>query len=122
VLLVGMPTMLREILRSIVVKAPGVDAVAELANHDLRSPQVWESKAELVIVAAEDTAEDDVIALLQRCRPRSLLAVHSDGTSGVFYVMTPHRTRIDRLSRDAVTEAILRTVSGTQSSSTTNGV
>ena len=122
VLMLRMPIMLREILRSIVADAPGVGAVVELPEHDLRSPDVLESRPDLVIVAAEEADEREVAALLWRCRRLRVLAVRSDGTSGFLYEMTPHRTRIEELSRDAVTKAVLRTVTDPQMPIAESGV
>jgi len=99
--------MLRQILRAMVTEASGIAAVEELPHLDLRSPEVVEGRPDLVIVAAEEATEQDVMALLERCLAPRVLSVLSDGTSGVLYEMTPLRTTIEELSRDAVTRAVL---------------
>jgi chemotaxis response regulator CheB len=93
VLLLGMPAMLRQILRSMVAEASGAAVVGELPHHDLRSPEVEERRPDLVIVAADEASEQDVAALLQRCRTPRVLAVSSDGTAGVLYEMTRNEPR-----------------------------
>ena len=114
--------MLRQILRSMVTEASGAVVVGELPQHDLRSPEVEERSPDLVIVAAEEASEQDVAALLERCRTPRVLAVSSDGTAGVLYEMTPQRTTIQELSREAVTRAVLTTVSGARRPGGVDGV
>jgi hypothetical protein len=121
VLLLGMPAMLRQILRRMVTEASGAAVVEELPHLDLRSPEVVEGRPNLVIVAAEEATEQDVSALLQRCLAPRVLAVLSNGTSGVLYEMTPQRTTIDELSRDAVTRAVLAIISEARRPGTADG-
>jgi chemotaxis response regulator CheB len=122
VLLLGMPAMLRQILRSMVTEASDAAVVGELPHHGLRSREVLERRPDLVIVAAEEATHEDVAVLLQRCRTPRVLAVSSDGTSGVLYEMTPQRTTIEELSREAVARAVLTTVSGTRWPGRADGV
>jgi len=122
VLMLGMPIMLRQILRSVVVGIPGVSDVTELPHNDLRSPEVLVSGADLVIVGDEEASEEEIAALLRRHRRLRVLAVSSQGTSGFLYEMTPSRTRIEELSHDAVTDAVLRAMSDAQAPGSANGV
>jgi uncharacterized protein YqgV (UPF0045/DUF77 family) len=50
-----------------------------------------------------------------------VLSVLSDGTSGVLYEMTPLRTTIEELSRDAVTRAVLAASAAARRSRTAEG-
>ena len=70
--LLGMPTMLRQLLVRIVAQVPDLNIVAELPDDDLRSPRIMETPADVVVVDSDQAPMDAVVALLRlTARPGS---------------------------------------------------
>jgi hypothetical protein len=108
IVLLGMPTMLRQLLVRIVAQVPDVDIVAELPDDDLRSPRVAETTADVVVVDSDQAPPEDVAALLlARCRTK-VLGLSSDGRRAFLHELRPHRVPLGELSPAALVEVLRR--------------
>lgn len=98
--IVGMPTMLRQLVRETVAELPDVELVAELPEWDLHAAARVGSAAaaDLYLVAAEQAGADDVAELLYAGRRPKVLAVSSDGRRAFLYELRPHRRPLGELS------------------------
>jgi hypothetical protein len=104
--LLGMPTMLRQLLVRIVTQVPDLDIVAELPDDDLRSPRIMETPADVVVVDSDQAPIDAVAALLRaHCRTR-ILGLSSDGRRAFLHELRPHRVPLGELSPAALIEVI----------------
>src|SRR6266496_2345851 len=107
VLLLGMPTMLRQILLRIAADTPELDVVAELPDADLDSPDVLTSEADVVIAGADRASEDAVTSLLRHRHSVRILGISDDGRHGTLYEMRPHRVLLGELA-PATLVAVIR--------------
>jgi hypothetical protein len=104
--LLGMPTMLRQLLVRIVAQVPDLVIVAELPDDDLRSPRIKEIPADVVVVDSDQAPMDAVEALLQaHCQTR-ILGLSSDGRRAFLHELRPHRVQLGELSPAALLEVI----------------
>jgi hypothetical protein len=104
--LLGMPTMLRQLLIRIVAQVPDLDIVAELPDDDLRSPRITEIPADVVVVDSDQAPMDAVEALLRtHCQTR-ILGLSSDGRRAFLHELRPHRVPLGELSPAALIEVI----------------
>lgn len=107
VLLLGMPTMLRQILRRIAADTPGLDVVAELPDADLDSPEVLITEPDVVIAEADRVSEDAVTSLLRHRHAVRILGISDDGRHGILYEMRPHRVLLGELAPAMLVAVIL---------------
>lgn len=108
IMLLRMPTMLRQLLVRIVEQVPDIDIIAELPGHDLRSPEVLESTPDFVVVDSDQAPMEDVAALLlARCRTK-VLGLSSDGRRAFLHELRPHRVSLGELSPTALIDVIRR--------------
>jgi chemotaxis response regulator CheB len=104
--LLGMPTMLRQLLVRIVDQVPDLDIVAELPDDNLRSPRIMETPADVVVVDSDQAPMDAVVALLRsQCQTR-ILGLSSDGSRAFLHELRPHRVPLGELSPAALLEVI----------------
>jgi chemotaxis response regulator CheB len=104
VLLLGMPTMLRQVLSRVIAEAPGLEVVGEMPNDGLCSPNLLAAEPDFLIIGADEASDEDVAALLQRnCRIR-VLRLSSDGREGTLHEMWRRRTLLGELSATHVVE------------------
>lgn len=106
VLLLGMPTMLRQILRRIAADAPDLDVVAELPDVELDSPDVLTAEPDVVIAGTDRATEEAVAGLFhQRHAPR-VLGISADGRQAILYEMRPHRVPLGELAPTTLIAAV----------------
>jgi hypothetical protein len=107
IVLVGMPTMLRQLVRSVIASPPGLAIeVDELPHDTLASPSLRERDVDLVIIDTAAASDETVEAFLaERCGVR-VLGVSSDGRRGLLHEMRPHRVLVGELSRDVLVEIV----------------
>lgn len=102
VVLVGMPAMLRHILREAVARAAGLDAVAALPRQRLGSPAVLGLEPDVLIAGEGEATEREIVALLRRRWPVRVLTLAPDGRSGALHELQLRRTPLGELSPAAV--------------------
>ena len=108
ILLLGMPTMLRQILRQTAASVPGLIVVAELPDAELDSPDVIAAGADVVIAGADRASEAAVTDLLCRPYPVQVLGISADGHDAVLYEMRPHRMLLEELSPTTLVSVLSR--------------
>ena len=106
VLLLGMPTMLRQIVRRIAEDAPELDVVAELPDADLESPEVLDAEPDVVITGADPASEDAVTKLLRRRRAIRVLGISADARHVTLYELRPQRIPLGELAPATLVTAI----------------
>lgn len=106
VLLLGMPTMLGQILRRIAADAPELDVVAELPDVELDSPEVLTAEPDVVIAGADRATEEAVASLLYQRRGLRVLGISADGRHGILYEMRPHRILLGELAPATLIAAV----------------
>lgn len=102
VVLVGMPAMLRQILREVVGRTAGLDAVAALPRQRLGSLAVLALEPDVLITGADEATEDEIVALLRPRWPARVLTLAPDGRSGVLHELVPRRIPFGELSPTAL--------------------
>jgi hypothetical protein len=104
VLLMGMPTMLRQVVREVVARVPEFVVVGEFPTADL--DEARGAGASVAIVGAADVSERWVRQLLRgSCRLR-VLSISVDGSQTTLYEMRPHRVPLGELGPEALVAAI----------------
>ena len=108
IVLIDMPTLLRDIVREAIVREPDLDIVAEHDEIDVRSA-VELDDPDFIIVGENAGAQQDVRGLIGSRRGLRALEVQSDGRESVLYELRPHRISLGEVSSDTLVRAI-RTV------------
>ena len=112
IVLLGMPGMLRQILREIAAGEPGLVVVAELPNAELDSPGILAAGADVVVAGADLASEQAVTRLLCRPRPVQVLGISADGHDAFLYEMRPHRVLLGELSPATLVNVLSRAAPG----------
>jgi chemotaxis response regulator CheB len=107
VLLLGMPTMLRQILRRALAEPAEFEIVDGLALVDLRSSHVLATEPDVIIVDAEHASTETANALLYRRCAMRILGISADGQRSTLYEMHPHRVSLGDLTPASLV-AVLR--------------
>jgi hypothetical protein len=106
IVLIDIPVLLREILRSTLSGEPDFDVVAEHDSGANLDGIVERDCANFVIVGSEASAEGAVRSLIAANRGVRALEVHCDGKENVLYELRPHRVLLGEIS----TETLRRTI------------
>lgn len=106
VLLLGMPTMLRQIVRRIAEDAPGLDVVAELPDANLDSPEILIAEPDVVIMGADRISEDDVTNLLRQRHAIRILGISADARQVTLHELRPQRVPLGELAPAILVAAI----------------
>ena len=112
IVLLGMPGMLRQILREIAAGEPELVVVAELPNAELDSPGILAAGADVVVAGADLASEQAVTRLLCRPRPVQVLGISADGHDAFLYEMRPHRVLLGELSPATLVNVLSRAAPG----------
>lgn len=99
IVLLGMPTMLREIVRTVIEEAPEMDVIAVLPSGDLRQALDLDPD---VLISGGDEAD---AFLKERCAARAI-AISDDGRTATLCEMRPHRESLAELSAERLAEVI----------------
>ena len=106
VLLLGMPTMLRQIVRRIAEEAPELEVVAEMPDAELDSAEVLGAEPDVVITGADRASQDAVTNLLCRRRAVRLLGISADARRVTLYELRPQRVPLGELAPATLVNAI----------------
>jgi hypothetical protein len=109
VVLLGMPTMLRELVHGLIAVPAdfGID-VEELPDATLSSPALRDRDIDLVILDTDSTSDHAVAAFLaDHCRVK-VLGVSADGRRGLLHEMRPQRVLVGELSREVLVDVVAR--------------
>jgi hypothetical protein len=106
VLLLGMPTMLREIVRRIAEDAPGLDVIAELPDANIDSPEILRAEPDVVITGADRISEDAVTNLLRRRHAIRILGISADARQVALHELRPQRVPLGELAPAMLVAAI----------------
>jgi DNA-binding NarL/FixJ family response regulator len=103
ILLVDMPQLMRDIIRSVVTAEADLELVAELDDSASLEDAVPQYAPDVVI--GHSTRHDIERLLEDRSRPK-VLQVDDTGRSTVLYELRPHRTALGEISPTRLLSAI----------------
>ena len=113
VVLVGMPGMLRDLVREIAEAEPGVAIVAEVAERRDAPLIIRDVRADFVILGLDEGADasagevsEDVSDLLTGNPGLAVLGITSDGKRAYLYEMRPHLVPLGELSPAVLIDVI----------------
>jgi chemotaxis response regulator CheB len=106
VLLLGMPTMLRQIVREAVATVPDIDIVGEVPGSLDDLDEVIAATPDVFVVGREDTSDAAVARLLRERSGVRVLGISSDGAQTTLYEMRPHRVSLGELGPAALAALI----------------
>jgi hypothetical protein len=108
----GMPTMLRQLVRQIAAGSPDVAVVAELSSA-LRDPtEVVAARPDVVILGIDETSEEVVTSLLYASPAVRVLGITSDAAQTTLYELRPQRVQLGELGSDALRVVIRAAAEG----------
>ncbi|MEV5409807.1 hypothetical protein AB0K60_13330 [Thermopolyspora sp. NPDC052614] len=112
VLLAGMPTILREIVRRIMENEQDIMIIAEVPDVRPVMPEMAKAGPDVVILGAEQMPESEVVELLrERCRTR-ILEISSDGSQTILFEMLPYRVPLGELGPESLLAVIRGAAAG----------
>jgi len=107
ILLLGMPRILRDLIRSIVDRQPDMRVVGELEDDHINLRRVARPRADFVIVGLRDSGLPDVCNSLLRHRPDTkIVGVSQEGRRAFLYELRPHAQPLGEMSSHVLLEAI----------------
>jgi DNA-binding NarL/FixJ family response regulator len=105
--LLAMPLMLRDIVKTIVSDQPDMEVVGELGLDDDLSNAAVETGADFVITSFEETGLHPSCTRLLDARSRvKVLAIGGDGRQAFLYELRPRRYAVGELSPDVLAAVI----------------
>jgi len=106
VVLAEMPAMLRDIVKNILDRQPGINVIELAADSSLRDV-LERTEADVLIVGASEPADSAVPRQVLSALPLTrVLMLAIDGQSAVMYELRPHQTPLGEVSREALVRAI----------------
>jgi hypothetical protein len=102
VLLVNMPQLLHDIVRSTLATADGVTLVAELDGYDRVVETARSARADVIVCAAEHAGTQ----LLSECPRARIVAISDDGAGGFLYELRPCRRELGAISPTTLVDAV----------------
>jgi DNA-binding NarL/FixJ family response regulator len=109
ILLLGMPRILRDLIRSIVDRQPDMRVVGEIDDDRVELRRVQRSRADFVIVGLRDSDLPDVCDRLLRQRPDTkIVGVSQEGRRAVLYELRPHAQPLGEMSSQILLDVIRR--------------
>jgi DNA-binding NarL/FixJ family response regulator len=110
IVLVNMPRMLREIIRSTLASDPACDIVGEYDEHVALEVALDRSRADVVIVSTQVFGPREIHArLLAEASPLKVLAVRPDASQAFLHELHPREGALGELSPERLTAAVRRT-------------
>lgn len=109
-MLIDLPRMLRELIRTIVAEQHDLKVVAELTDTVELSDQLESSEPDFVIVGTADGEISAACRALFERRPRlRVVAIAPQGDRGFVWELAPRRLLLGELSPDSLLAAIRET-------------
>lgn len=113
ILLVEMPRILCDILADVLSAEPDMEVVGVLSSRGKLRATVAETRAEVVVVALEDSELPEDCGRLLRAHPSMrVLGVASGGRHGFLYELRPLKESLGELSPRGLVEAIRTSAEG----------
>jgi DNA-binding NarL/FixJ family response regulator len=106
IVLVGMPRMLREIVREIVTTQLDMSVVAETTDPAALLRLLRRKDAQLVVAGADDLQGADVERLLDAHPRLKLLSIRDDGRQILLYELRPRKVALGELAPSTLAAAI----------------
>jgi len=107
ILLVEMTGMLCDILAAVLSAEPDMEVVGVLSSRGKLRATVAETKADVVVLALEDSELPEDCGRLLHAHPRMrVLGVASDGRRGFLYELRPLKASLGELSPQGLVETI----------------
>jgi DNA-binding NarL/FixJ family response regulator len=103
ILLVDMPQLLREIIRSVVVAEPDLEIIAELGDAASLEESLPRHAPDIVI---GHSTRRDIERLLRDCPRLKVLQIDDTGRSTVLHELCPRRTALGEISPASLLKAI----------------
>jgi DNA-binding NarL/FixJ family response regulator len=109
ILLLGMPQILRDLIRSIVDRQPDMRVIDEIDDDPQDLRRLGRSRAEFVIVGLRDSTFPDVCDQLLLDRPRTkIVGVSQEGRRAFLYELRPHTQQLGEMSSQVLLDVIRR--------------
>lgn len=95
-----------DILEHVVAKDPALAVVGTTDDTNLAA-EARRTRADVVVMAQTAADERDRLASLLRSRPRlKVVTIVASGESGALYELRPHRTFIEEITAESLSQAI----------------
>jgi len=105
IVLVGMPGVLRDLIREIVTNQPDMQIVGELSDGELENR--FRSPPDLLILGLEDShLPVQGERLLMDYPSATVIGVSADGRNGFIYELRPYRMPLGEMSPQVLLETI----------------
>jgi DNA-binding NarL/FixJ family response regulator len=106
VVLIGMPRMLREIVREVVWAEPDLAVVGEFNDQDAARQAIDAERATVVITALEEAPHIDFAHLLSEHPHLRVVSLSADGSESFLCELRPHEQMLGELSPQALVAVI----------------
>jgi hypothetical protein len=107
ILLLGMPRILRDLIRSIVDRQPDMRVVAEIEDDGVELRRIERPRADFVIVGLRDSDLPTVCDRLLRIRPATkIVGVSREGRRAILYELRPHAEPLGEMSQQTLLDLI----------------
>jgi DNA-binding NarL/FixJ family response regulator len=106
VLLVDVPTLLRQILEEAITRHPDLELVPQAAAATGTSPNERPTLDAVIVGADAAQAPDQASALLDRWPRAQVVMLTAAGRDAALYELRPHRTQLGKLSPVEALQAI----------------
>jgi chemotaxis response regulator CheB len=107
VMIAGMPRMLSEIVRNIIISRDDLEFAGEAANVSALAQTAKELNVDVLVIGAAPDENNIACTDLLYARPRMrIVAIHGDGREAQFFQLRPHITRLVELSPDTLVAAL----------------
>jgi hypothetical protein len=101
----GMPRMLRDLVRELVLEDPTLELAGESPIPDLDAAIA--TRPHVLVVSAADVSEPQAVALLREHCRLCVVGISGDGAAATLVEMRPHREPLGKLGREPL-RAVLR--------------
>lgn len=108
IILIGMPRMLGELIRELVMAQPDLTLVAEFDGQEAVLQAIQRSRADVAITSLDGPVRASVTDLLAQVPALKVLAVSADGSESFLYELRPH----ERILGDVSPQTLLAAIRG----------
>lgn len=106
VILLGLPTLMRDIVRDMVSCEPRLRLVAEVSTASQAVEAAARAAAHVAFIAGPDCDDDDIVAILCAYPRARTLTIADHGRALLFNELAPKRTALGEATRERLLQAL----------------
>jgi hypothetical protein len=110
VVLVGMSTMLREVVQALVQSDPLLELAGECDSTDLQDAMSF--RPDVLVISTEEVSETELIEFLTANGTARILGISATSGKAALYEMCPHRVPLGELGVQSLATALVRRPDG----------